>query len=463
MMTTIVKGRQWILLFMNILPNTGIELTSSAYLPCLDVGKPKWPIYLPLELFSLVSLQRYTKVLSPMQRASLVEKSRQKPQDRIRILKSAVGNCYNDDRVLSSCGIFIEKQVSLIEGCVLETPKANVSTVSLALNIICSPYAHSSTLGPWKKKCLSEIGVVTQCIAPVKITDQYLTNVLLKINSKLGGINSLLTIEHSGHLPLIKDTPTMILGIDVSHNSPGRLDSPSIALINTLLMYFLKSILSTDQYLTNVLLKINSKLGGINSLLTIEHSGHLPLIKDIPTMILGMDVSHNLPGRLDSPSIAAAYQHLGEVNVPKFTVIVAQKNHHTKLFLPNGPENVPPGTVVDLITHPRNYDFYMCAHAGMLGTSRPVHYHVLLDEIGFSADGLQNFIHSLSYVNQRSTIATSVVAPICYAHHAAAQMGQLLNLDDLTETGSSPASEGNIPIPELPMLHRNVRSSMFFC
>ncbi|KAH1148531.1 hypothetical protein GLYMA_15G231700v4 [Glycine max] len=78
----------------------------------------------------------------------------------------------------------------------------------------------------------------------------------------------------------------------------------------------------------------------------------------------------------------------------------------------------------------------------LLGTSRPVHYHVLLDEIGFSADGLQNFIHSLSYVNQRSTIATSVVAPICYAHHA---------------------SEGNIPIPELPMLHRNVRSSMFFC
>ncbi|KAG4957698.1 hypothetical protein JHK85_044078 [Glycine max] len=65
--------------------------------------------------------------------------------------------------------------------------------------------------------------------------------------------------------------------------------------------------------------------------------------------------------------------------------------------------------------------------------------------------------------NQRSTIATSVVAPICYAHHAAAQMGQLLNLDDLTETGLSPASEGNIPIPELPMLHRNVRSSMFFC
>jgi len=43
-------GRHWILLIMNILPNTGIELTSTAYLPCLDVGKPKRPIYLPLEV-----------------------------------------------------------------------------------------------------------------------------------------------------------------------------------------------------------------------------------------------------------------------------------------------------------------------------------------------------------------------------------------------------------------------------
>lgn len=105
------------------------------------------------------------------------------------------------------------------------------------------------------------------------------------------------------------------------------------------------------------------------------------------------------------------------------------------------------GTVVDTkIVHPRNYDFYMCAHAGMIvsphlilvhvlrcfrcmhtykytccnigyvflhsqlkvlsflflisikGTSRPAHYHVLLDEISFSPDDLQHLIHSLSYV-----------------------------------------------------------------
>jgi hypothetical protein len=51
----------------------------------------------------------------------------------------------------------------------------------------------------------------------------------------------LLAIEHSGHLPLIKDTPTMILGMDVSHGSPGRSDIPSIAAVR-LFFFFLSPI-----------------------------------------------------------------------------------------------------------------------------------------------------------------------------------------------------------------------------
>ena len=44
---------------------------------------------------------------------------------------------------------------------------------------------HSFCLGPWKKKCLSDFGIVSQCISPFKVNDQYLTNVLLKINAKV--------------------------------------------------------------------------------------------------------------------------------------------------------------------------------------------------------------------------------------------------------------------------------------
>ncbi|XP_057740880.1 protein argonaute 16 [Arachis stenosperma] len=546
----------------------GLKLTSSAYLPCLDVGKPNRPIYLPLELCSLVSLQRYTKALSPIQKASLIEKSRQKPQDKIKTLTNAVGNnSYDHDPVLAACGIYVDKKLIEVEGRVLEPPKLKVGKnddcfpnngrwsfskktllqpshidywavvnfsarcdtsylsrelikcgMSKGINIE-RPYTlieeeplmkkssavarvekmferltskltrepklilcvlpekkHCEIYGPWKKKCLSDFGVVTQCICPLKITDQYLTNVLLKINSKLGGVNSLLAIEHSGHLPLIKDTPTMILGMDVSHGPPGQSNLPSIAAVAGSRCWPLISryrasarTQSSKEEMIDALCKPvdEENDNGIIRELLLDFYESSDKCKPSQIIVFRDGVSEsqfNQVLNVELNQIKKAYELLEAVIIPKFTVIVAQKNHHTKLFLANGPENVPPGTVVDTkITHPRNYDFYMCAHQGIHGTSKPVHYHVLLDEIGFSVDGLQNLIHSLSYVNQRSTIATSIVAPICYAHHAAAQMGQMLNFDDLSEKSSDVTSEGNIPIPELPRLHRNVKSTMFFC
>ncbi|PPS16050.1 hypothetical protein GOBAR_AA04519 [Gossypium barbadense] len=81
------------------------------------------------------------------------------------------------------------------------------------------------------------------------------------------------------------------------------------------------------------------------------------------------------------------------------------------------PDNVLHGTIIDnKVCHPKNNDFYLGTHAGMIGITRQTHYHVLLDQAGFSADDLQEFVHSLSYMYQMSTPAIFVVAPICYAH-----------------------------------------------
>ncbi|KAM2419813.1 hypothetical protein ACFXTH_026352 [Malus domestica] len=85
-------------------------------------GKPKRPNYLPLELCSLVSLQWYTKALSSKQRASLVEKSRQKAQERIRTVTD-IALQYDNDHVLATCGISINKDLTQVKGRVLETPK----------------------------------------------------------------------------------------------------------------------------------------------------------------------------------------------------------------------------------------------------------------------------------------------------------------------------------------------------
>ncbi|CAK9184081.1 unnamed protein product [Ilex paraguariensis] len=490
-----------------------IELTFSAYMPCLDVGKPKRPNYLPLELCSLVSLQRYTKALSSVQRTSLVEKCRQKPQERMRVVTDAMKNYrYDDDPFLVACGISIEKQLTEVDGRVLEAPKLKVGnsedcfprngrwnfnnkhlltpirierwavvnfsarcdTSHLSRELInCGrnkgihierPHTlieedpqhrragpvvrvdkmfeqitarlpgppqfllcvlperkNSDIYGPWKKKSLSDFGIPTQCISPYKINDQYLTNVLLKINTKLGGTNSLLAIEHLSCIPLIKDTPTMILGMDVSHGSPGRSDIPSIAAVvgsrSWPLISRYRAAVRTQSSKVEMIESLfkpaaNGKDDGIMRELLMDFYNSSNGRKPAHIIVFRDGVSESQFNQVlnyELDQMIKAYQHLGEVDVPKFTVIVAQKNHHTKLFQAGANENVPPGTIVDTkVVHPRHYDFYMCAQAGMIGTSRPAHYHVLLDEMGFSPDDLQNLIHSLSYVYQRSTTAISI-------------------------------------------------------
>lgn len=58
------------------------------------------------------------------------------------------------------------------------------------------------------------------------------------------------------------------------------------------------------------------------------------------------------------------------------------------------------------------------------------------------------------------------VAPVCYAHLAASQVAQFMKFDEFSETSSSHGgvtSVGSVSIPQLPRLHPNVSSSMFFC
>ena len=55
------------------------------------------------------------------------------------------------------------------------------------------------------------------------------------------------------------------------------------------------------------------------------------------------------------------------------------------------------------------------AHGGLQGTTRPTHYYVVHDDIGFGADDLQTLTNSVSYLFSRATKAVSLVAPAYYA------------------------------------------------
>ncbi|KAI7754377.1 hypothetical protein M8C21_025609, partial [Ambrosia artemisiifolia] len=359
---------------------------------------------------------------------------------------------------------------------------------------------NSDLYGPWKKKCLSEFGIVTQCIAPMRVNDQYLTNVLLKINAKvkalphmctikrgktnlfkLGGLNSMLAVEHSPSIPIVSKSPTLILGMDVSHGQPGQSDVPSIAAVVSsrhwpLISRYRASVRTQSpklEMVDSLFNKVSDTVDeGIMKEVLLDF--YVSSAKRKPDQIIifrdGVSESQfNQVLNIELDQIIEACKFLDDKWCPKFLVIIAQKNHHTKFFQPGSPDNVPPGTVIDnKVCHPRNNDFYMCAHAGMIGTTRPTHYHVLYDEIGFSADDLQELVHSLSYVYQRSTTAISVVAPICYAHLAATQMSQFMKFEDRSETSSSHGGTGvtsaaAVPVQQLPKLQENVCNSMFFC
>jgi eukaryotic translation initiation factor 2C len=79
--------------------------------------------------------------------------------------------------------------------------------------------------------------------------------------------------------------------------------------------------------------------------------------------------------------------------------------------------NIPAGTTVDVgICHPTEFDFYLCSHAGIQGTSRPSHYHVLWDDNNFMADELQILTYQLCHTYVRCTRSVSIPAPAYYAH-----------------------------------------------
>ncbi|CAL5435295.1 unnamed protein product [Camellia sinensis] len=549
-----------------------LELRYSADLPCVNVGKPKRPTYIPIELCMLVSLQRYTKALTVHQRSSLVEKSRQKPQEKIRILTDVMkSNNYGSDPMLRSCGVSIQANFTQVEGRVLSAPRLklgngedlmprngrwnlnnkkfveptkiknwvvvnfsarcdvrglcrDLARVGEMKGISIDPPAdvfeenpqfrrapppvrvekmfeqmmpklphgpphfilcllpdrkNSDVYGPWKKKNLADFGIFNQCLAPMRVNDQYLNNLLLKINAKLGGLNSILSIEPARNIPVVSNNPTMIFGMDVSHGSPGHSDVPSIAAVVSsrhwpLISRYRASVRSQSSKVEMIdsLFKrgADNEDTGIVRELLLDFYSSSGQRKPSQIIIFRDGVSEsqfNQVLNIELDQIIEACKFLDENWSPKFTVIIAQKNHHTKFFQAGSPDNVPPGTVIDKeVCHPHNFDFYMCAHAGMIGTTRPTHYHILFDEIGFSVDDLQELVHSLSYVYQRSTTAISIVAPIRYAHLAATQISLFMKFEDMSETSSSHGgltSVGGPPVPELPKLHNNVCSSMFFC
>ncbi|KAI0353623.1 argonaute-like protein [Trametes cingulata] len=271
-------------------------------------------------------------------------------------------------------------------------------------------------------------GVATQCLRSMKCSRakaQYFANVCLKINVKLGGIN---TIPDARSVPVLTDphNPTIVMGADVIHPAPGADGRPSF----TALVANVDS--DTAKYIADCRVQ-TSRQEMIDDLEDMAKG----IIQMYQGYRAGVERKQGNPKRIifyrDGVS-EGQFQHVLDYELPqlraacaatgvqaKITVIVVGKRHHVRFFPQSQNDadrsgNCPAGTVVDKdIVHPTEFDFYLQSHSGLLGTSRPAHYSVLYDENNFTPDSLQALSFALCHVYARSTRSVSIPAPVYYA------------------------------------------------
>ncbi|PIA26674.1 hypothetical protein AQUCO_09100081v1 [Aquilegia coerulea] len=383
-----------------------------------------------------------------------------------------------------------------------------VQRKELDLLIVILPDNNGSLYGDLKRICETDLGLVSQCCLTkhvFRMSKQYMANVALKINVKVGGRNTVLVDALSRRIPLVSDRPTIIFGADVTHPHPGEDSSPSIAAV----------VASQDwpevtKYAGLVCAQAHRQ-ELIQDLYKTWHDPvkgtmHGGMVKEL--LISFRRATGQKPERIifyrDGVSEGQFYQVLLyeldairkacaslEPNYqPPVTFVVVQKRHHTRLFANNHADrravdksgNILPGTVVDSkICHPTEFDFYLCSHAGIQGTSRPAHYHVLWDENKFTADGLQTLTNNLCYTYARCTRSVSIVPPAYYAHLAAfrARFYMEPETSDSGSMTSAAAGRGpgvgggnnrntrfqnaNTAVRPLPALKENVKRVMFYC
>ncbi|GFS34116.1 Stabilizer of iron transporter SufD / Polynucleotidyl transferase [Actinidia rufa] len=568
--------------------------------PCLQVGNPQRPNYLPMEVCKIVEGQRYSKRLNERQITALLKVTCQRPRDREGdILETVRHNAYANDPYAREFGIKISEKLASVEARVLPAPwlkyndggrekdclpqvgqwnmmnkkmvnggsvnfwicinfsrnvqdtvtrgfcneLAQMCVISgmvfnrepvlppinarpdqvervlkarfhdamtklrplgkeLDLLIAILPDNNGSLYGELKRICETDLGIISQCCLTkhvFKMSKQYLANVSLKINVKVGGRNTVLVDALSRCLPIVSDVPTIIFGADVTHPHPGEDSSPSIAAVvasqdwpEVTKYAGLVCAQEHRQELIQDLFKSwedpvrGNVTGGMIKELLISFrrsTGQKP-----ERIIFYRDgVSEGQFYQVlfyELEAIRKACHSLEPTYQPQVTFVVVQKRHHTRLFASNHHDrnavdrsgNILPGTVVDSkICHPTEFDFFLCSHAGIQGTSRPAHYHVLWDENNFTADELQSLTNNLCYTYARCTRSVSIVPPAYYAHLAAFRARFYMEPDTSDSGSMASAVAGraggrstrvpgaNAPVRPLPALKDNVKKVMYYC
>ncbi|CAF1114885.1 unnamed protein product [Adineta ricciae] len=292
-----------------------------------------------------------------------------------------------------------------------------------------------------------QLGLPTQCVSFQALERNsgklrmYVQNLSQKINAKIGGINGVVNLKaalsHSSNEDLF-----MFFGIDVTHTTSST-TLPSIAAV----------VASCDPTCSRYVARLCEQYPP-------KGRCSIEIIKELDKMVIDLlqvfsrTCGNRLPNRLvfyrdgvddgqfqkvldnEVDKIKHACRAVyGKAQLPRLTFIIVKKRHHTRFFTYDGQytKNIEPGTVIDQdITHPSQFDFYLCSQAAIMGTSRPALYHVLHDENSFNSDDIQQLTYWICHTDARCTKSVSIPAPVHYAH-LAARAARMLDFHDAND------------------------------
>lgn len=286
------------------------------------------------------------------------------------------------------------------------------------LNLIVLPDKNAQRYEEVKRISETYQGVYTQCMVAsnlAKLTNpSFVSNLLLKINVKLGGKNWGIDKK------LLSEKPTMLIGIDVNHPGIGDLSGPSIASVVATMDYdFIGYRTLIDEQPRG-----QEIVGTLKENIKTMLKGHYGCTSTKPARLLifrdGVGESmFNAVYNCEIEAIEQACKELDANYQPEINFVIAQKRHSIRFKA--GDRNAMPGTVVDEIGEPGVFDFYLVSHNAIQGTARPVRYVVFRNDSKFTSTQMHETTYALCHLYARATKAVSVVPPIYYADLAAAR------------------------------------------
>lgn len=333
----------------------------------------------------------------------------------------------------------------------------------------------SSWYGTMKLYCDKNI-LPSQCfqystiIAKKNAIDE---NVLLKINTKLSGINHTLASRNNTNLgkrdrndekvesvwqqppnslSWIFNEPCCIMGIDINHPDPAMRNKsePSVASVVASMDPQLSEYAAIVSCQTDRTDAFNSNLltDATHNLIETFYKKNNCYPKRC--IVFRDGVSESEFKKLEGEVIAIrnGFEQCGlglqvkdRIACPSICMIVCQKRHNTRFFYESkngGYINPCPGLVSDANLYDENKgtnsissaeynEFYLNSHEAIKGTSKPCKYTLIHDEIGLQMGEIELLSYWLTALFCRANRSVSYPSPAFYAHFAAKRGRTLLN------------------------------------